>query len=231
MGRASRVKRDRKQGQRLALKPPVGDIPAVYHFLSSHVDSFLAGDIFISTLSWCRSQEKEGQGDREEGHEHYYSGNVTGDGSDPDFQKIATRMQMPVGSDCYDISFIDSKSLRILPDAFVLCTSEHFMPAMSETFGKFCVEIREPRKFFRLVTQQLAMIHPLYRAGWGRVKYLDRQYTGLQDPPGPLGFVKPKSYGNQDEVRFLWIPKDATAIKRFTLSVPDAAVLCRRIKL
>ena len=59
--------------------------------------------------------------------------------------------------------------------------------------------------------------------------YRDRTYTGLENPPGPIGFVKPvDQYAEQQEFRFLWTPKSMQEIQPFLLECPEIKSICKR---
>jgi hypothetical protein len=72
--------------------------------------------------------------------------------------------------------------------------------------------VLDPSEFFVQLTVALA----LDTSGEGsafasQVTYSEREYEGLEDPPGHPAFVKPPdAYAEQQEFRFLWLPKDLT---------------------
>jgi hypothetical protein len=113
----------------------------------------------------------------------------------------------------------------------VLCTTEAFDPdELSETFGRYCVAISDPERLFRLLTDRLREDHNVAQAAYGRVVYRDRYYTGLEEPPGPIGFVKPPDKcQDQREVRFLWTLSGEEELQPFLLQVPEITTLCRRV--
>ncbi|MFM5027301.1 hypothetical protein ACEUBM_19995 [Aeromonas caviae] len=118
-----------------------------------------------------------------------------------------------------------------MPDAFVLCTTKEFKPEkLSETFGNYCVKISNPVEFFKRTSIELNKHLEVREGGMGLVKYNDRIYTGLEKPPGPIGFVKPNDqYSPQKEFRMLWLPKENFVIKPFLLKCPDVADLCSKV--
>lgn len=64
------------------------DLPAtLYRFVleESHLQDLLAGRVWISTLSACRSYEALGQGDAGEAVHTYNTGQLSGDGDNPEF--------------------------------------------------------------------------------------------------------------------------------------------------
>lgn len=144
---------------------------------------------------------------------------------------IAKRFGIHIDQGCSNITLDNCTRIHRLPDAFVLCTTEQFNPEnLSGTFGNYCVEINQPQKFFKLVTENLIKHHSVRESAFGRVIYSERRFTGLQNPPGPIGFVKPPDmYGSQHEFRFLWTTVTNTRLTTFELHVPGSELLCRRI--
>jgi hypothetical protein len=123
-------------------------------------------------------------------------------------------------------------SVRRLADALVLCTTTYYSPDnLSESFGRYCVLIENPADFFRLITAALCFRNYRIReAAFGAVRYDERRFSGLEDPPGPIGFVKPPDkYKDQREFRFLWVPERDVKLKPFLLLAPECARFCRRI--
>lgn len=247
MGRASRMKRERRSttfGDLRAVPRPLNHPEAerlsakdsphrVYRFFkeSTHADALASGTVWLSTLETCRAYEDPYQGDPDEAVQTYNSGHAVGGSDDAAFKLIAERSGIYIGSSCSNITVSNCTSVQRLPDAFVLCTTEQFKPeCLNDTFGWYCVEIERPQEFFRLLTASLSKLHAVHEAGFGRMIYQERSFAGLQDPPGPIGFVKPPDkYKNQREVRFLWTSLTGTSLAPFALHVPDCAALCRRI--
>jgi hypothetical protein len=247
MGRASRMKRERRLAKFSDLRafpiPLTQSGPArlsaqdspnkVYRFFkeSTHADAFASGIIRLSTLETCRAYEDPYQGDPDEAVHRYNSGHAVGGSDDAAFKLIAERSGIFIGPGCSNVTVSDCHSVRRLPDAFVLCTTEQFDPArLSDTFGRYCVEIERPQDFFRLLTGSLSKLHAVRESAFGRVIYRERSFAGLQDPPGPIGFVKPPDrYNSQREVRFLWTSLTGTPLVPFELHAPECAALCKRI--
>lgn len=204
----------------------------IYRYLTraEYADAFTKGSVQLSTLETCRQYEDEQRGDAGEATQEYKSGFVAGDGNDAALQTVSQRAGIGISGDCLDITMNNNTRVVKLPDAFVLCTTELFDSAkLSRSFGPYCVEISEPFEFFRLVTLRLNKIHCIQNAHFDRVTYRDRSYVGLEDPPGPLGFVKPPDkYQEQQEVRLFWIVK-TPKIGPFLLECPQVSALCKRI--
>ena len=196
---------------------------------ASHAETLCNGQIWISTLETCKHYEDLLQGDPEEAHLIYNTGSVNGGSEDRNFVEIAARAGIMIGPGCSNISISDCTNTTRIPDGFVLCTTSLFDPATFKTFGEACVEIREPRQFFECVTRAMSIHHTITQAAFGSIIYQHREYTGLQSPPGPLGFVKPDRYSPQKEVRFLWLVESRSTLQPFLLNVPEVASLCRRI--
>jgi len=249
MGRASKRKQERRPSNLGPAKPllhssglaggitprsmPHLNLAVVYRFFndSSHADALADGKVWLSTLETCRRYEDPKQGDPEEGSVTNNSGYAVGDSGDNNFDAIAARSGIHIGPGCSNITLSNNIAIHRLPDAIVLCTTELFDPdGLSETFGRYCVAISDPARLFAQITEQLQEVHNVAQAVYGRVIYRDRYYTGLEKPPGPIGFVKPPDkYQDQHEVRFLWTLSGQEDLQPFLLEVPEATTLCRRV--
>jgi hypothetical protein len=247
MGRSSRMKRERRLttfGDFRAVPRPITqpgpvrlsaqDSPhKVYRFFkeSTHADALASGTVWLSTLETCRAYEDPYQGDSDEAVQRYNSGHAVGGSNDAAFKLIAERSGIFIGPGCSNITVSNCNAVQRLSDAFVLCTTEQFNPeSLSDTFGRHCVEIERPQEFFRLLTASLSKLHAVREAAFGGVIYRERSFAGLQDPPGPIGFVKPPDrYKSQREVRFLWTSLTDTPLAPFALHAPECAALCKRI--
>ena len=205
----------------------------IYRFFPEEwqAEALINGDVWISTLETCRGYEDPEQGDSEEATMTYNSGTITGDGDNSDVQSIAKRTGISVAKGCKNITMNNITHHTKLPDAYVLCTTDNFSPGkLSETFGMHCVKINNPKLFFKRVTECLKQKTKLRESVLGKVIYDDRFYQHKENPPGPVGFVKPRDkYSDQSEVRMLWIPENVDLLKPFSLSCYKVAELCERI--
>lgn len=219
--------------RQLVQRTPQVSPHTVYRFFKEpgHADALASGTVWLSTLETCRAYEDPYQGDPDEAVQRYNSGHAVGGSDDAAFKLIAERSGISIGPGCSNITVSNCTAVHRLPDAFVLCTTEQFNPKnLSDTFGRYCVEIERPQEFFRLLTASLSQLHAIREAAFGRVIYRERNFAGLQDPPGPIGFVKPPDkYKSQHEVRFLWTSLTGAQLAPFALYAPECVALCRRI--
>lgn len=241
MGRKSRLKRERRELKQHGLTERSSKMllllgehnHSVYRFFQEelHADALARGEVWLSTLATCRAYEDPEQGDPEEAHETYNSGHAVGGSTDSDFVEVARRSGIHIGPGCSNITLSNDTRKTVLPDAYVLCTTIEFSPEkLSETFGRYCVEITNPKEFFVLVSESLEKPIPIKEAAAGKVIYKDRSYTGMESPPGPMGFVKPPDlYAHQREFRLLWVPENSKDLAPFLLKCPEVAHLCKRI--
>jgi len=241
MGRKSRLKRERRELQQHGLSEGTSKAflmlgehnQSVYRFFREEwqADALARGEVWLSTLETCRAYEDPEQGDPEEAHESYNSGHAVGGSDDPDFVEVARRSGIHIGPGCSNITLSNNTKKTVLQDAYVLCTTTEFSPEkLSETFGKYCVEITSPKDFYVRVSAILENSAPIKEAVAGKVIYKDRNYTGMESPPGPIGFVKPPDlYATQREFRIIWVPENSNGLKPFLLKCPEAANLCSRI--
>jgi hypothetical protein len=241
MGRKSRLKQERRELKQHGLSEGSSKTlllfgehsQSVYRFFQEEwqADALACGDVWLSTLETCRAYEDPAQGDPEEAHETYNSGHAVGSSDDPDFVEIARRSGIHIGPGCSNITLSNNTRKTVLPNAYVLCTTTEFSPEkLSDTFGRYCVEITSPKEFFDRVSASLGKSIPIKEAVADKVIYKDRHYTGMESPPGPIGFVKPPDlYATQKEFRFLWVPENSTGLTPFLLKCPEASYLCKRI--
>lgn len=241
MGRKSRLKRERRELKEHGLSANSSRAlvlldehsQSVYRFFQEEwqADALARGDVWLSTLETCRAYENPEQGDCEEGHETYNSGHAVGGSSDPEFVEVARRSGIHIGPGCSNITISNNTRKSVLPDAYVLCSTTEFSPEkLGETFGRYCVEITNPRLFFIAASEVLERIVSIREAAAGKVIYKNRLYTGMEHPPGPIGFVKPPDlYASQKEFRLLWIPREDSGLNPFLLKCPEVDHLCKRI--
>jgi len=241
MGRKSRQKRERRElkehglsessSQTLALLDEHSQ--SIYRFFQEEwqADALALGEVWLSTLETCRAYENPEQGDAEEAHETYNSGHAVGGGNDPELVEVARRSGIHIGPGVGNITISNNTRKSILPDAYVLCATTEFRPEkLNETFGRYCVEITNPRQFFITVSEVLEGTVSIGKAAAGKVIYKDRFYTGMENPPGPIGFVKPPDlYTSQKEFRLLWILRETKGLTPFLLKCPQVSHLCERI--
>lgn len=206
---------------------------SVYRFFQEeeHANALARGDVYLSTLENCRAYEDAEQGDPEEGFEAYNASNLSGGSDDPEFVEQARRGGIAIEGKCSNIQIGSISKVESIEDAYVLCTTTQFLPEnLNEKFGKYCVEIKDPRKFFVAVSKKLNSISTISQAATREIIYADRKYTGLGQPPGPIGFVKPSvPYEKQKEFRFLWLMKNMGEINPPLIKCPEISGLCRRI--
>jgi hypothetical protein len=252
MGRASRHKRERRATRTSVEAQPsmhdsgifrssdpgshADEFPVglpLYRFFreESHADDFAAGRIWISTLAACRKHEERGRGDPGEGTLTYRTGSVVGGSSDTAFVSIAARAGIHIGPGCSNISISDCTSHQRIEDAYVLCMTERYSPELlSETFGRFCVRIPEPRLLFNLLSTVMQSRYRTLGGLLGRVRYVSRHFSGTSPVPGHPGFVKPPDeYVDQAEVRMLWTAPLDNRIEPFLVHVPQATNACERV--
>ena len=219
------------------LPPPPAYIPKkIFRFLSNedYADQFAMGNIRISTLETCRQYEDPLQGDSGEGSSVYRGGiykNVNGD--HPGFLQDAARSGIHFHGDPSEftnISISGAKREFRINDALVLCTTAHFDPtALSDTFGKYVVEINDVPGFFTELTQALVDRYPILKFYARPVHYRSREFDSSQ-APSHEGFIKPTDpYAPQQEFRMLWTVRPSTDLTPGNVFVPELAKYCQRI--
>jgi hypothetical protein len=210
-------------------------ISEVYRYFDNeeHAEAFVRGDIFVSTLKRCREYEDPLQGDREEGFERYNTGrSITRNGSDRAFVELAAKAAIIVDPNALKVTLVNNERTTVLHDAYVLCTTLGFSEEqLTNTFGKYCVSIKSLATFHSRLTKSLGAHADLLNSSRGKIIYKERFYTGFEDSPGLIGFVKPPDkYAPQMEYRFLWNVPVGNEISAVVIHCPDVAQLLTRIK-
>lgn len=205
---------------------------SVYRFFAeaSHADEMCRGEFLVSTLEKCRGYEDPRRGDKGEG-ELIYRMSGKGNGNEKDFVEMARRAGIDIGPNCLNISIGNAQRISRLHDGFVVCTTVRFSPKhMTKSYGKYCVEIFNAPYFFEIVDSELKKVSLKIKGKAGLVRYADRAFYGLEDPPGEIGFIKPKDqYSDDKEFRFLWETPGELAITPTIIHAPKLATVCRRI--
>lgn len=209
---------------------------SVYRFFKEekYAREFLQGSsIRLGTLGEFRSYECTEQGDPEEAEETYHSGSFHGYGSDPIVRERARRLGIDIKKGHPEsqviISINNSASRTRLQDAYVLCTTTYYSEEMKEVFGKYCVEITHPEKFFNTINIKIRTEKAIKESIYGLVLYRDQSYTGIEQPPGIIGFVKRPSYASQRECRLIFLPQNSNSIKPIFLECPEVEDICRLV--
>jgi hypothetical protein len=183
-------------------------------------DALCRGDVFLSTLSYCRNCEHPGIGDQMEAKQYYSSGDL--DPAHPDFQRAAANLgvSFPNGVN-RNTSISNCTSFNELPNALLFCASQVFdSAAMSGDFGGHCVRIREVERFCDAVRDGLwAAGRTLTGMACAPVVYRSQIVCGYEEA-GPLGFTKaPDRYSSQQEWRMLIAVAQPPAIERCSVSM------------
>ena len=118
-----------------------------------------------------------------------------------------------------------------VPDGFVICTAQYRTDELAAQFGRFCVEIRQPGRFFELVDGRITRLGLAARGEFDRVRYTQLEYYDDDLPPGEIGFVKrPDGYAAQGEIRLLWKHRVRPPLSAQALLCPGVGRLCRLLE-
>lgn len=94
------------------------------------------------------------------------------------------------------------------PDYYTYCVSERFTEENMLKYGGACVEIRQPREFFRELSECLVRERKLTAAAVGKCHYLSERelmYDNYDKVKRiPPCFIKPARYSNDWEARAVW---------------------------
>lgn len=121
-----------------------------------------------------------------------------------------------------------------VPDCFIYCTSSLNSRAVLAEFAgaQTCVEIIDPQRYFKTITEALDAHTPVVFRGIFEVKYADREerWNG-QDWGDHPAMIKPPSYRQQRELRAIWQPRRKDPIKPVNIGHMDLPRFCRRVAL
>lgn len=219
-----------RYGVKFARDPRVHKMDRLYRIFErpEYANAFCAGEVWLSSLEKCRNTEDGIRKDAGEGTLEYNSGTAIGSSGDPAFDEVVRRLGMPVQG-LQDSIIHDCRSFEKTSDAFVLCTSDGSLEELLK-FGAHCVEITRPFEFLLRLTPAIAERHEL---AWGvvwKVDYRPRVYQGLEEHPGFAPFVKPDSFSDEKEVRFIWHPRELDlVVEPGPVLCPEVVHLCRRL--
>jgi hypothetical protein len=210
----------------------VRELPYIYRYFDeeAYANALIQGNVFISTLERCRDLEKPGQGDPEEGTHLRCQTYAFGDSDSAQIKEVTSWLPIRIDNST-NIEIASNRLVTRIPDAYVVCTTERPADKTSATFGKYCVEVSRPAKFFDLIDARLHRFRSSGPGEFQRVRYTQLEHYDLNPPPGEIGFVKrPDPYAEQQEIRLLWKYGVNPPLTPFELSVPGVSRLCRRIK-
>ena len=179
-----------------------------------HAESFIRdGDLQIGTLYYYRSIEKPGIGDKDEGTKDIYCNDLVVDSQNPN---TPPEMLKKIGVDVDETSRFHAEHSYFRrredsPDCYVFCTSEEYSTDLMREFDSdACVQIDQPRMFFRAITKCLfnrGLIRPRCLAD--KCIYTDRSQYYLEADEVHPTFIKAPCYEHQKEVRTVWIPRES----------------------
>lgn len=203
-----------------------------YFDVEEHADSFCRGEIRLSTLETCRRAEGV-RGDREEAMHAFHVDRIFGPADDPAIQRAVSRTPFRfTGGGQVDMRGFTA--VQQLPDAHVLCMTRQpdAMPdvTLAQRFGSYCIRINFPRALFKRLTAALGGEQELREGVAAPVVYAPRARGIFEDPPAPLGFVKPETFAPEREYRMLWLPRSADPIQRRFITIDGGlAGICDRV--
>ena len=195
-----------------------------------HALSFSRGEVWISTLESCRQTEDQQRVDAEEAIHQYNSGTIIGSSGDREFDLIMQRTGLAdanPGIRAVNWTIHDCLNAHGLADAHLLCTSTNVEVGELGKFGRYRVEIWNPGEFFTRLTRTIACEISLQVFVLGLVSYRSRTYRAQENEPGAFGFVKPATYSDEQEARFIWIADGDPNLRPRLFKSPDLRYFCR----
>lgn len=183
-----------------------------------YASDFVSGRyIQISTFEKCRSYEDEEQGDPGEGTSRFTHSPM--DKSHPDFEKVASRLNIGGAGDIYLEGNVATNKIS---DAYVVCLSyRKFDKALQEKFGSYCVSIPSLHTFVSQVLSAMSRRVPVVHYSYAPVKYKSRDFKDGQDEP-VIPFVKPVlPFAIQREIRLVIYCEKGHKYEPFGIEIPN----------
>lgn len=188
-----------------------------------------AGAVPLSTIAYIKGLENGAATDR---RELEYSSDVYSATLQPGTPQAAVAAQFGIkvaGNGSVGIENIRFEAHY--PNAFILCTTLDFDGMFKDgRFGKFCVEIPDPEKYYSAITRHLEA-HASVNSGTAMaVNYAERDGKNFEGTVSEIGFTKPTRFSPENEFRFLWTSTDESKIERKIWEIPETIGLCKRIR-
>ncbi|WP_373061906.1 hypothetical protein, partial [Gemmatimonas sp.] len=188
--------------------PEAAPIISLYRYFDTenHRDAFLDGQVWTTTMWYCRQHADESRADTGEGTLSYSHDPISGRASDPRIREVARRLHLGIGDPEMEIQLAGNEVGMEVPDAWMLCVSRVYSPLLLAKFGQFCVRIERPASLFVAISEAIEKEMSLWLGGYRRVYYQTREARNLDPIPASPAFVKPVEYEREFEMRFAWLP-------------------------
>ncbi|HFL8075650.1 Uncharacterised protein [Klebsiella pneumoniae] len=166
------------------------------------------GDVYFGTLSKYRSIEQAQRGDK---HEGTYQEVVNLEFGDSDSEE-KKRMLHRLGYNFHATSGVVMNDIvnTISHDAYIFCTAlKPLGEEQRSVFGKYCIEIQDAFEFYKCIDESFNDFYKglPYESGCGPIEYEDRESEANQTVLKELAFIKPISFREQFEFRYLLRPR------------------------
>lgn len=205
--------------------------PRVYRYVEdeSEARAFIEGEIWLSTFEYIRNCDKS-RADKDEGLRSYKVNFLDTSKKDGATELIKDRLKNSgINIAKQGVVFANNKIITRHPNSYLLCASmRKSNKRMRERFGKFCIQIEQPKELLRLVAESLQQFTPLSHAVIGKVDYKGRDFSDADIDISEAAFANVSGNIYEKEVRMIWRPRDpATTIERMKIKVPEAGKLCK----
>jgi hypothetical protein len=177
----------------------------LYRFFSErrYAESFIKGEVLVTTFEKCRSYEDSQRGDNKEGNVQIYIDNLNSK-TNPEIVDMLriSGFGVPYGT---HVQMVDMSFSQKIQDAFMLCLT--IQPSPIKGIGEYGVKINNPEKLFFRINQAISSKYQIIERSIGKALYEGRDH--LYHKPRNLhpAFLKPvDGYSDQQEVRFFWLP-------------------------
>jgi hypothetical protein len=206
---------------------------AIYKFVRApeHADALAKGDVYVSTLNACRAYECSERGDPGEGTLTHFINRFVGTGDEWKAADPLRGRRLDIAGPM-NVVISDCELTLVARDGYVFCATDTFdFERMAESFGHYCVRIRNPLFFQLALCHRLAINLPVLEH-WGQlVQYTGRNIVDTQPLVSREFFLKPKRYEGQREFRIVAMAHDpAHRYEPHTVRVDNISRFIERIR-
>lgn len=197
---------------------------------SSYKESFLNGQLRISTLDACRNLENETAKDINEGKliAHISNLHIDNTNNNQHFNNLDNLKKMGIHiENSSNIQVSNINSHMILDDAYVLCFSTEITKYHNANYGKYTICINYPNVFAYIVYENIRHIHKIFEYKCQVVNYGNQKADIVNSLISEhLGFHKTIKFEPEKEFRMLF-KSDSYNLSPFIISIPEISLLCK----
>ena len=215
----------------MSLPPPP---KRVYRFFEKeeYAKMFVEGKICLSTFDYIRQCDRT-RGDPEEATATYRSGLALWGPDGVPMNQAARNLEAIgwfKGGNVRNAVVYNSQINYKLYDAWMLCTTlDKRDSRLRSTFGKYCVEIRDPLDFFNVMTDIMEADRMTGLSAFKPLKYVGRDFSAEEQAMEDVAFIGPAKNAWEKEARMMWRPAPGSVISPMVVDAPEVKGFCRAV--